>query len=503
MFNQRSSDGAYLTIPLRESFFTDRFTPIEIVECFKDRFAYLLESRDQGSWARYSFIGIDPFAFVKKGDEEFVLNDVNGEALARASHLRELFENAMAYLKVQPIDSPLPFTGGAVGCIAYDAISDFDKVPRHDNHDLCMPAYHFVFCKTIIAFDHYEQKITVIHFAMLHDARDEEQKEIELEKAKISIKNIVHMLQTNKPDSQVNPWPEASHSKDIDQIKWRSTMAKSEFVEKVKRIKQYIASGDVFQTVLSHRIEIDLPVTSWDLYRTLRVTNPSPYLFYLKCGDFEVVGSSPERIVKVQGNDIEIHPIAGTRPRGQNQKEDDQLAQDLLEDEKERAEHMMLVDLARNDAGKVSDFGSVKVPKLMAVERFSQVMHLVSIVSGTMRRDCHPVDAFTAAFPAGTLSGAPKIRAMEIIHELEPTARGFYGGAVGYFGFDGSVDTCITIRTFSCKGNKAYIQAGAGIVADSDPELEWEETFNKARALIKTVERAEKLFRRAGEVHHV
>ncbi|MFC7391570.1 anthranilate synthase component I [Scopulibacillus cellulosilyticus] len=494
----------YVTIPLKDSFFTDVFTPIEIAELFQDQFCYLLESRDgQSSWGRFSFIGLNPFAYIKKHGERFVLEDTNGSVLIEASSLKNIMNRSKDFFNVIKTDLDLPFSGGAVGCVGYDAVSDFEKIPKHHSNDLKTPVYEFVFCRTIIAFDHFEQMVNAIHYLTFEEALSEKERQICLENEKNFLNQIVNQLRNKSLSHSFIRFSQNNVDDKASGLSITSTMSKQEYCQKVEEIKEYITAGDVFQTVLSHRMEIDLPVSSWELYRALRVTNPSPYLFYFKGSGYELVGSSPERIVKVQDRVAEIHPIAGTRPRGNDKENDRRLAEELLQDDKERAEHLMLVDLARNDIGKVSEFGSVEVTKLMEVGRFAKVMHLVSVVQGTLKEDASPVDALMAAFPAGTLSGAPKIRAMEIINELEPVSRGFYGGAVGYIGFDGNMDMCITIRTFTCIGEKAYIQAGAGIVADSVPEAEWEETFNKARALLQTAEKARVLFTAAKEGQYV
>ncbi len=281
-----------------------------------------------------------------------------------------------------------------------------------------------------------------------------------------------------------------------------SNYEKQDFVRDVQRIQEYIRAGDVFQTVLSQRFELDVSAAALDVYRILRMVNPSPYLFYLKFAELEIVGSSPERLVQVQDGHVEIHPIAGTRKRGRNHEEDEALALELLQDEKERAEHYMLVDLARNDVGRIAEYGSVETPTLLEIGKFSHVMHIVSKVTGRLRQGTKPLEAFMASFPAGTVSGAPKIRAIEILQELEPTRRGIYAGAIGYLGYDGNIDSCIAIRTLTMKNGKAFIQAGAGIVADSVPENEYEETKNKAKALIRAVQLAETMFGNKEAVTH-
>ncbi|HEX7063421.1 MAG TPA: chorismate-binding protein, partial [Bacillales bacterium] len=359
----------------------------------------------------------------------------------------------------------------------------------------------FLFCETILAFDHIDKELSVFHHVRLAGSETEEEKVGYYEKAVRKIDDLLSII--NGSDQYRNLFFRTPDQKDVDFERVRSNYRKENFIRDVEKIKEYIRQGDIFQAVLSQRFEVDLNVNGLDIYRALRVVNPSPYLFYLRIDGVEVVGSSPERLVQVQNGQVEIHPIAGTRKRGETKEEDEALAVDLLDDEKERAEHFMLVDLARNDVGRVAKYGSVRTPVLTEIARFSHVMHMITKVTGELADDRTPVDALLAAFPAGTVSGAPKVRAMEILQELEPTARNFYAGAVGYLGFDGNIDSCIAIRTLVIKDGTAYIQAGAGIVADSDPLKEWEESRNKARALVKAIELAEDIFKNKGEKLHV
>jgi anthranilate synthase component 1 len=485
-------EQGFRTLPVTQTFFSDRLTPIDIAEKLGEDLVFLLESRETShTWARHSFIGLNPFATIQKQDDLFLYEETSGATL-KAQSLKELLQNVNNYLRPAVGPTSLAFGGGAVGAVAYDAVSDFDRVPNHKHDDLMAPPYHLVYCETIIAYDHYEQTMTFVSFARQQEGEDHTivlEKVEDLRQKQTELANLFFQSTGTYEPARATTLEKVAI---FDQAK--PTMDKASYLEAVETIKEYIRAGDIFQAVLSNRYEVPLKVTPWQLYRSLRIMNPSPYLFYIKIGDFELVGSSPERLVNIDNQEVEIHPIAGTRKRGQTPEEDEALIKDLLSDEKERAEHMMLVDLARNDVGRVTTYGSVRVPVLMEAVPFAQVIHLVSKVKGTLDPKAEPMDALVSAFPAGTLSGAPKIRAMEIISELEPVARGFYGGAVGYIGFDGTMDTCITIRTFVCYQGKAYVQAGAGIVADSIPENEWEETRNKARALFQALNLAEQLF---------
>ncbi|WEG11370.1 anthranilate synthase component I [Pullulanibacillus sp. KACC 23026] len=495
-------EKGFKTFPVSQTFFSDRLTPIDIAEKLGNELVFLLESREPShSWSRHSFIGIQAFAKLFKEQESFIFTEDQSNVQLKADSLKELLAKVNKHLRPAPAPTSHGFPGGAVGAIAYDAVSDFDHIPPHQDNDLGTPPYAFVFCETIIAFDHYEQTMTFISFARHQEGEcaDDLQKKIDgLLEEQTRLANL--FFQVNGTVELARP---ALIEKVADFNQAKSSMSKAAYVAAVEKIKDYIKAGDIFQAVLSNRYHIPLKVTPWQLYRALRIMNPSPYLFYMKLGEFELVGSSPERLVNIENQEVEIHPIAGTRKRGSCAEEDQALMEELLADEKERAEHMMLVDLARNDVGRVAEYGSVHVPVLMKAIPFAQVIHLVSKVRGTLKKDAEPIDALTSAFPAGTLSGAPKIRAMEIIAELEPVARGFYGGAVGYIGYDGTMDTCITIRTFVCHKGQAYVQAGAGIVADSIPENEWDETRNKARALFQALYLAERLFEKKEVENHV
>lgn len=419
---------------------------------------FLLESKEQGKEkGRYSIIGKSPF-YETKGED---------------------FKEVEEALKIYEVENEenLPFVGGAVGYAAYDIAKKFEKIPSVNEDILKMPDLHYMFVKEAVIYDHFKEKIILVKNIGEEEIYEEVEKEFQ-ELIAIIEKPFIE----NKRNKEKNTKTAFSYT---------SNTTKEEFVERVRKAQQYIFDGDIFQVVLSQRFTMDITAEPFEIYRVLRGLNPSPYLFYINFGEYTLVGSSPEMMVEVRKGIVSTCPIAGTYPRGANEEEDERLAQALLQDEKEKAEHVMLVDLGRNDVGRISEYGSVKVPKLMEVEKYSHVMHLVSTVQGKMKPQYNMINALTSTVPAGTLSGAPKIRAMEIIEELEQQKRGVYGGAVGYLGFDGSMDTCIGIRTVICKEHKAYVQAGAGIVLDSVPEKEYEESLHKAKALLKTIEIAE------------
>ncbi|MDQ0161537.1 anthranilate synthase component I [Aeribacillus alveayuensis] len=482
----------YKTIPITYQLYVDTFTPIEIFHAFQDEASFILESHDdQSSWSNFSFIGLNPMYFIRDQYETFILYNKENHEVIKHQRLSQLFQELNRRLKVKRPNVHIPFTGGAVGQIGYDAISLFEKVPQHrklnDQDSNC----ELVICQTLIAYDHHQKQITFIHYVPL--TGDETIKELNnaYQQALQEISRYQKMLKIAAPlGKQFIP----AFNKEVSFKGVQSNYTKERFIDDVKKIKEYIRRGDIFQAVLSQRFETEVTVSGFQLYRILRIINPSPYMFYIKFSNQELIGSSPERLIHIKNGHLEIHPIAGTRRRGKNEEEDRLLGENLLQDEKELAEHYMLVDLARNDIGRVAEYGSVQTPVLVELTYFSHVMHLISKVTGQLKNDIHPIDALISAFPAGTVSGAPKIRAMQILNELEPTPRQSYAGCIAYIGFDGNIDSCITIRTISLKENKAYVQAGAGIVADSVPELEWKETRNKASALIQTIQLAEQSF---------
>ncbi|PLT45658.1 Anthranilate synthase, aminase component [Paenibacillus pasadenensis] len=491
--------GRYNLIPIARYLLADTETPIRLFQHFaREKRAFLLESVEGGAkWARHSFIGMDPFMMLYGKNGRMVL-EKRGERieLDEGRPLELLKAHLRAYRSPELPGIP-SFSGGAVGFFGYDLLHYYENLPKHRHDDLQMNDLQFMFCDSMIVFDHFKQQIGVIGNVHVPDAATDREIEQAYEATVERIERTLEKLrQPVPPLATAGPLPDDPDLGDI-----RSNLSKEQFIANVDAAKDYIRAGDIFQVVLSQRFHIETDVDPLHVYRILRTLNPSPYMYYLKMDDEVIVGTSPEALVKVSDGKVETRPIAGTRPRGRTEEEDRELEADLLADEKERAEHLMLVDLGRNDIGRVAEFGSVRCDSFMEIERYSHVMHIVSNVTGTMREDKDFFDAFISCLPAGTVSGAPKLRAMEIIAELETEARGAYAGAIGYFGFSGrSMDTCITIRTIIFKNGKAYVQAGAGVVWDSVPEKEYEETVNKAKGMLKAIRTAEAAFpRRGGE----
>lgn len=488
----------YRTIPIVKKYFVDMITPIQMYQALEKDAVYLLESNDEQSpWSNYSFIGLSPFMTIEADHEKLYVKNNENKNLFESSNLQDSFRFVKDFLQVKEIELDLPFKGGAVGYIGYDAIVSMENIPKHKYNDLNLKTHHLLFCKTIIVYSHVTKEISFIHYVQLTGEETVDEK--------IHLFNQSHRI-IAQLFNQICTFPfqyenvSTPVELDLDFSNITSSYKKEAFLHHVEKIKEYILAGDVFQTVLSQRFELPLTISAFQLYRVLRSVNPSPYLFYIKLKDFEIVGSSPEKLLQVQDGHLEIHPIAGTRRRGRTREEDITLGEELMRDQKEQAEHYMLVDLARNDIGMVSKYGSVQVPMMKQLHYFSHVMHLVSKVTGTIRDDFESIDALLASFPAGTVSGAPKIRAMQIIGELEPVARNVYAGTIAYIGFDGNIDSCIAIRSAVVKNKKAYIQAGAGIVADSIPEMEYMETIHKASSVIRAALIAEKMFSREENV---
>jgi anthranilate synthase component 1 len=381
-------------------------------------------------------------------------------------------------------DPNLPrFYGGAVGFMGYDTVRFFERLPDRQKKGMGLPDVLFMITDTLVIFDNVTHMIKVVSNAHV----DGNSVTAAYREAAAKIDAIVKKLRGRVPGARGRQ----KRKRKGKSAQLKSNFTQPQYEQAVLKAKEFIKAGDIFQVVPSQRFERSISVEPYEIYRALRLINPSPYMYFLRCGDATIVGASPEVMVRLEGQRIDLRPIAGTRRRGATEDEDRSLAEELLADPKERAEHIMLVDLGRNDVGRVSAAGSVQVSELMVIERYSHVMHIVSNVRGTLENGRDSFDVIRACFPAGTVSGAPKIRAMEIIDELEPTRRGPYAGAVGYFGFSGSMDTCITIRTLVIKGKTAYIQAGGGVVADSDPAAEYQETVNKAKAMMRAVEMAE------------
>lgn len=469
----------YNIIPVAMECYADMDTPISVFSRMQTKEAcYLLESiGDSANTSRYSFIGRNPFLIFKSTGDEITISDYTGKVEKYTAAPIEELKKLIDRYKAPKLDGIPPFNGGAVGHFSYDIIRQYEYLPDIPEDDLHIPDMHFMFTDEIIAFDHKKQKIIII--VNMHTGGE---LEAQYQKTAARIMDIrSELMNTDKKYKKENIDFRASN-------KPESNMTKEEFCKNVETAKEYIRNGDIFQVVLSQRFSIETNVSPFSTYRALRLINPSPYMYYLKFDEYQVVGASPEMLVRVENSIVQTGPIAGSRPRGKTIEEDIALAKELLHDEKELAEHTMLVDLGRNDIGKVSEFGSVKVTRFKHVERFSHIMHIVSDVEGKLRDDKTIFDALGSTLPAGTLSGAPKIRAMEIIDELEKNKRSTYGGAIGYISFNGNFDSCITIRTALFKDSKAYIQAGGGIVYDSIPEMEYQESRNKAMAVIRAIE---------------
>jgi len=461
-------------IPVYKSVIADFLTPVSaFLKLEKDRaYAFLLESVEGGERiARYSFLGGDPFLIMRYRDNQ------------PADFIQTLRTTMDRFKSVRLPNLP-PFTGGAVGYFGYDMVRTIEDIPKTGIDDLGVDDAVLMFYKTVLAFDHLRHQIHIISNVVLDDSG--ESIEIQYEKAVSEIQQLESLLHA--------PLQIPSVVRKGNDVAVRSNFEKKEYLESVSKAKEYIAAGDIFQVVLSQRFEVDLPTAPFEIYRALRIVNPSPYMYFLKMPETCIVGSSPEMLVRVRDRELEYRPIAGTLPRGSTNAEDEANAEMLKADEKERAEHIMLVDLGRNDLGRVSQYGTVHVEELMCIERYSHVMHLVSSLRGELRKDVDRWDSLMACFPAGTVSGAPKVRAMEIIDELEPTKRGVYAGAVMYADFSNNLDSCIAIRTLVARGNKGYIQAGGGIVADSIPENEYVETVNKSKALLRAITLAQRGF---------
>ncbi|MGZ4208552.1 MAG: anthranilate synthase component I [Actinomycetota bacterium] len=447
--------------------------------------SFLLESVEHGErWGRYSFIGLNPFTVRTSRAGGVTFDGEQPPDAAGAPDPLTALERALAGYRAPALPGLPPLHGGAVGYVGYDVVRYIEKLPQTTTDDLELPELWLLFTGQLLVFDHLRQRLSVIVNVVIGD-----DPAAQYDDAVARAEALVARIASATGPSGMGDAPRLDGS--IGEI--RSNQTAEDYMAKVERAKEHIAAGDIFQVVPSQRFETDTSADPFNVYRVLRLINPSPYMFFLQFPGVAIVGSSPEPHLRVFGREATIRPIAGTRPRGNDETEDAKLATDLLGDEKERAEHVMLVDLARNDLGRVCEPGTVRVEELMTIERYSHVMHIVSSVRGELAGGKTAFDALKASFPAGTVSGAPKIRAMEIIDELEPTRRGPYAGAVGYFDFSGNLDTCIALRTGYLRDGKAYLQAGAGIVADSVPEREEQETRDKARAFFVAVKAAESL----------
>ena len=469
-------------IPVYKQIYTDFETPLSAFKKIDDKKnSYLLESVEAGERiGRYSFLGSNPQVVMESKGNKM---RINTGSRRRTYDVKDPIKEIAAFMKqfrFVPVDGLPIFCGGLVGYIGYDVIRFIEDIPDACKDDLRTPDIKLMLTDTIIIFDHFDHTIKIVSNAHVSDSSVKAGRAAYRQATK-KIDAIIDKLK--RPLKVTMPQLEGIEAR----IDFRSNVKKQEFKKAVTKAKEYIKAGDIIQVVLSQRFTTDFKSDPLNVYRALRSINPSPYMFYLSFDDLKLVGSSPEIMVRCEGDVAQIRPIAGTRPRGKGMAQDRKLEKELLKDPKERAEHLMLVDLGRNDLGRVCDHGSVKVSEFMVIERYSHVMHIVSDCVGKLSRGKSIYELLKASFPAGTVAGAPKVRAMEIIDELETARRGPYAGCVGYFSFSGNLDTCITIRTILIKDGKAHVQAGAGLVADSVPEKEYNETVNKAKAMLKAV----------------
>lgn len=469
-------------VPVAESFLCDGLTPVQAFHNIDEgKTGFLFESVIGGEKVgRFSFLGTEPFRqFHATGNLVTVESEVGRDEFETPNPLQKLRE-LIGEFSVAEVPGLPPFAGGAIGYAGYDVIRYVEHLPNAPEDDRNIPDMSFAFYKKMVVFDNVSKTMTIIVLV------DTESADIALayQNAQESIAQTVSKIQKTR-----NQLPIASIDTSGDpKLEYTSNFTFEQFSHAVRQCIEYINAGDIFQVVISQRLCCDLNCEPFEVYRTLRVVNPSPFMFFLRTPQTTLIGSSPEIMCRVVDDKVTVRPLAGTRKRGKTEEEDLALEKELLADPKERAEHIMLVDLGRNDVGKIAKYGTVEIPDIMVVERYSHVMHISSSVTGMLRDDLDSFDALAASLPAGTVSGAPKVRAMEIIDEFEPHRRGPYAGAVGYIDFNGNMDTCIALRTLVIDENKAYIQAGAGIVADSQPELEYKETINKARVLLKAIE---------------
>jgi len=502
-------------VPVCRTLAADLETPVSafLRAAWPEQECFLLESVEGGEQVgRYTFIGLRPFKRIVARGRDITITE--GKKIVEIEDdIFAVLRRALGGHKPARLPGLPPFTAGAVGFFSYDAVRQIERLPELATDELGVPDACLLFFDEVLAFDHVRKEIWLVATADVTRGKAAEAPAKAYDEAVERLDKLEKRL--------LQPLPNLPEHKGKSALKVRHRTAKKDFLGAVARVKEYIGAGDIFQAVLSQRFDVEPEVDSFQVYRALRTVNPSPYMFFLRFapdgplggapekpqrGFFkkkiaptprpatvELAGSSPELLVRVHKGKVEYRPIAGTRPRGATEQEDQALAEEMIHDEKERAEHVMLVDLGRNDVGRVSEFGSVKVDRLMFVERYSHVMHIVSTIEGRLKPELTAVDALRACFPAGTLSGAPKVRAMEIIEELEPARRGTYGGAVLYADFSGNLDSCIAIRSMLAVGGKGYVQSGAGIVADSVPELEHQESINKAQAVIRAIERAREL----------
>lgn len=477
---QQQAQGQTL-VPVFCQMTGDSLSPVEAYRrLHNEEHSFLFESVVGGERiGRYSFIGSNPFLTIQaKGNDVTIVEKGNTRSLTCDDPLNLLGELMEPY-RMAPHPQLPRFCGGAVGYAGYDVVRYTENLPNAPEDDRHVPDMLFGLYNRMVIFDHINKTVFVVAIAKV----DEKSLEAAYEQASDTLQDLCRQLETNP-----NPIPpEQIRLDDERSLEWISNFERSEFESAVEASKEYIRAGDIFQVVLSQRLQLETSASELAIYRALRVVNPSPFMFLVKSPEVTLVGSSPEIMTRVEHGEVTVRPLAGTRPRGKTAEEDQALEEDLLADPKERAEHVMLVDLARNDVGRVAEYNSIEVKDVMVVERYSHVMHITSNVTGQLRKELSALDALRAALPAGTVSGAPKVRAMQIIDELERHRRGPYAGAVGYIDFTGDMDTCIALRTLVKQENQVYVQAGAGLVADSVPSMEYEETLNKARGLLKAI----------------
>jgi len=467
-------------VPVWRDILADTDTPVSaFMKIDTGGDSFLLESVEGGEkWGRYSILGSAPKMVLRSLGNRVEVVQANGKRVIEGNPL-DIIQSIISGFSPATVEGAPRFSGGAIGYMSYDIVRHIENLPDSSPRELGLDDIYLIFTDTFLVFDNVEHRIKIVSNAYINEGDDvDEAYASSLRK----IDAIVEQLRKRTPE-RGGQTPGGT-------VEISSNFRREDFLRAVERVKEYIVEGDIFQAVISQRFSASLTVDPFDIYRALRVINPSPYMFFLKLGEATLVGSSPEILVRVEGESVNVKPIAGTRKRGRDEAEDLSLEKDLLADPKELSEHIMLVDLGRNDVGRVARAGTVEVDELMAIERYSHVMHIVSNVKGTLKKGLDSFDALKACFPAGTLTGAPKVRAMEIIEELEPSKREVYGVCVGYLGFSGNMDMCIAIRTMVIAGGRIHIQAGAGIVADSVPEKEFEETENKARGMLKAVEMA-------------
>lgn len=490
------------SFPVCMDFKEEEVEPINIFENINGKYKFILESREFGGHkTRYSYIGVNPYkALILKDHKVKIIENLSGcpreqqyrgnifDALKEHMSMEDKNINCGSFstdsslnlidFNYNDLNCHIPFTGGAVGYMAYDFIEEIENIKNENPREIDIPESFLMFYKVILVYDHREKYLSLIYNVTSKEEKDF--MDIEL-----YLKDLYGIL------IKKNNHSEDETSKEVQDVTivsgFKSNYKKEEYYNLVERAKEYVRRGDIFQVVLSQRLFAETNSKPFEIYKRLRVKNPSPYMYYIDFNDFNLIGASPESLVSTLKDKVITNPIAGTRKRGRDEIEDKNLEESLLKDPKEKSEHVMLVDLGRNDVGKISEFGSIKIDRLMEIERYSHVMHMVSEVSGEIKKGCTYIDALKACFPAGTVSGAPKVRAMEIIAELENVKREFYAGAVGYIGFNGNMDMAIAIRTLLYKEGKVYIQAGGGIVKDSRPELEYMETLNKAKAVMEVV----------------